>query len=64
MNTPDILEYLQAALTGSEEPLTPARVEQTIQRARQTYGGDTVYVRAFRQQSITRRTMQRRRTRQ
>lgn len=63
MNTPDILEYLQAALTGSGEPLTPARVEQTLDQARRTFGGETVYVRATGQHRVTRRTMQNRRAR-
>jgi hypothetical protein len=60
MTTPDILEYIRAAL-ATNEPLTPAHVEQTIERVRQTFGGDTEYIRARDPRATpTRRTIQRR----
>lgn len=62
MKTPDILEYLQAAMTDSGEPLTP-RMEQAIQKTRQVYGGDTTYVRSPRKPDtmLSRRAVQHRR---
>lgn len=63
MNTPDILGYIQAELTAPGEPLTPARVEQTIQNARYLYGGDTIYIRTLERQKVTRRTEQNRQAR-
>lgn len=62
MNAPDILEYIRAALITAE-PLTPAHVEHAIQQARKTWGGDTVYVHTLPRQTVTRRTLQRRRAR-
>ncbi len=32
--TPDILEYIRVALNDGKEPLTPARVEQTLDFSR------------------------------
>lgn len=61
--TPDILEYIRVALNDGKEPLTPARVEQTLDQARRTFGGETVYVRATGQHRVTRRTIQNRRAR-
>lgn len=59
MNTPDILEYIRAALTS--DPHTLAQVEPVLRQARQTYGGDTVYIRARDPRATpTRRTIQRR----
>ncbi|MCB1779243.1 MAG: hypothetical protein KDJ34_03965 [Candidatus Competibacteraceae bacterium] len=60
--TGDILDYISAALT-TPEPLTQDRVEQTIKKARQTFGGDTVYIcskPALHREKVTRRTLQRR----
>lgn len=56
MSAPDLLTWIQTALTG--QPLTPQAVEQTLVRARQTYGGETVYIRASERQKVTRRTLQ------
>ena len=60
--TGDILDYISAALT-TPEPLTQDRVEQTIKKACQTFGGDTVYIcskPALDREKVTRRTLQRR----
>jgi hypothetical protein len=38
----DILDYIRAKLI--ERPLTPEAVESALSEARQTYGGDRVYV--------------------
>lgn len=59
MNAPDLLDYLRAALTAPE-PLTPDNVEQALQHARQTWGGETVYIRNHDRVRPTRRTLQRR----
>lgn len=59
MNAPDILEYIRAALVS--DPRTLAQVEPVLHQARQTYGGDTVYIRARDpNEPRTRRTVQRR----
>ena len=60
--TPDLLDYLRTALTAPE-PLTPAYVEQALQNARHTYGGETVYIRNHDRVRPTRRTVQLRRER-
>lgn len=54
----DILTWIRDAL--SQEPAILARVEPVLDRARQTYGGDTVYIRTTERQHVTRRTLQRR----
>ncbi len=59
---PDILDYIRVALNDGKEPLTPARVEQTLDQARRTFGGETVYVRSP-ERHVTRRTIQNRRAR-
>lgn len=59
MSTPDIIDYISAELTTSE-PLTQKRVEQTIKKARQTFGGETVYIRMNPPVRVTRRTLQKR----
>ena len=63
----DILDYIRAKLTT--RPLTPEAVESALSEARQTYGGDTVYVRQSRSRDplsgtvtrnkVSRRTVQR-----
>ena len=59
MKSPDILEFIRNALTA--DATTMQRLEPVLAQARQTYGGDTVYVRApERQRVVTRRTLQRR----
>ena len=58
MKTPDILEFIRTALTA--DPATLQRLEPVIAQARQTFGGDRVYVRAPERQTVTRRTLQRR----
>lgn len=55
---PDILEYIRAALTS--DPHTLAQVEPVLRQARQTYGGETIYVRTPERSKISRRTIQRR----
>ncbi|HCB15023.1 MAG TPA: hypothetical protein DEP36_15865 [Gammaproteobacteria bacterium] len=57
--TGDILDYISAALT-TPEPMTQDRVEQTIKKARQTFGGETVYIRMKPPVRVTRRTLQKR----
>ncbi len=56
MSAPDVLTWIQTALT--RQPLTPQAVEQTFVQARQTYGGETVYIRALERQKVTRRALQ------
>lgn len=62
MNTPDILEYIRAAL--ADKPTVLQAVEPVLCQTRQTYGGETVYIRALeRRQKVTRRTLQRQQAR-
>lgn len=58
MSAPDILEYIRNALTADSTTLQ--RLEPVLAQARQTFGGETVYVRAPERQTVTRRTLQRR----
>lgn len=58
MSAPDVLSWIRNAL--SQDPAILASVEPVLARARQTYGGDTVYIRATDRQKVTRRTLQRR----
>jgi hypothetical protein len=58
MKAPDILEFIRNALTA--DATTLQRLEPVLAQARQTYGGDRVYVRAPERQTVTRRTLQRR----
>mgnify|MGYP001005790145 CR=1 FL=1 len=59
MHAPDILEYIRAAL--ADKPGALMDVEPVLRQARQTYGGDTVYIRARDPRTTpTRRTIQRR----
>lgn len=58
MKSPDILEFIRNALTA--DATTMQRLEPVLAQARQTYGGDTVYVRTPRPETVSRRTLQRR----
>lgn len=58
MKSPDILEFIRNALTA--DATTMQRLEPVLAQARQTYGGDTVYVRIPRPEVVSRRTVQRR----
>ena len=58
MTTPDILEYIRAAL--ADKPAALLDVEPVLRQARQTYGGETVYIRQRDPARPTRRTVQRR----
>lgn len=62
MSAPDVLTWIRNAL--GQDPAILASVEPVLARARQTYGGDTVYIRAPERQKVTQRTLQRRRQRQ
>lgn len=44
MTHPDLLDAIHAAL--SPDPTVLKQVEPVLQQIRQTYGGDTVYIRA------------------
>lgn len=58
MSTPDLITWIRDALR--QDPSTLARVEPILHQARQTYGGETVYIRTTERQKVTRRTLQRR----
>lgn len=70
----DLLDWLRAEFAASP-PAVWAAVEPVLQRARQTWGGDTVYVRLpeprvcgasdsrIQTRNVTRRTLQRQRNR-
>lgn len=58
MSAPDVLTWIRDALSQAPEIL--ASVEPVLARARQTYGGDTIYIRTTERQTVTRRTLQRR----
>lgn len=56
----DLLDWIRAELAASQPAALPM-VESVLNQARETWGGDTVYVRApERQRVVTRRTLQRR----
>ena len=58
MTQPDLLDAIYAALT--QAPTVLAQVEPILQQMRQTYGGDTVYIRTPARRPTT-RTLQRHR---
>ncbi|MCO5763755.1 MAG: hypothetical protein NHG36_20015 [Chromatiaceae bacterium] len=73
MNRHDLLDWLRDAIMNV--PLTAEHVERVLDLARQEYGGDTVYIRSrpavtidpvtrLRVQRVTRRTLQRRQSRE
>lgn len=56
----DLLDWIRTEL-AARQPAALAMVEPVLNQARETWGGDTVYVRApERQRVVTRRTQQRR----
>lgn len=58
----DILEWIRQSLNSS--PLTPENVNETLRKARQNWGRDTVYIPARspeQRQKVSQRTLQRRR---
>ena len=58
----DLLDWIRAELAAHEPAALPL-VESVLNHARQTFGGDTVYVRARspeQRQQVSRRTLQRR----
>ena len=54
----DLLEWIRSELIS--QPAVLPLVEPVLNAARQTWGGETVYVRAPSRQTVTRRTLQRR----
>lgn len=61
MSAPDVLSWIRQAL--SQNPAILASVEPVLDRARQTYGGETVYIRTTERQQVTRRARQQRKQR-
>lgn len=58
----DILDWIRQSLDS--RPLTPESVQETLQKARQTWARDRVYISARspeQRQKVSRRTLQRRR---
>lgn len=58
MRNPDLLDAIRTALSQNSPVL--AHIEPVLEQMRQTYGGDTVYIRAPAHCKITRRAMQQR----
>ena len=61
----DLLDWIRAELTA-HEPVTLPLVESVLNHARQTFGGDTIYIPRRppeQRQQVSRRTLQRRQTR-
>lgn len=54
----DLLDWIRTELQS--QPTVLPLVEPVLRQARQTFGGDRVYVRAPERQTVTRRTLQRR----
>lgn len=63
--TPDLIDWIRAELAARQPDAVPL-VDPVLQHARQTWGGDTVYLRQAPQpktQKVTTRTLQRQRQR-
>ena len=54
----DLLDWIRTELQS--QPAALALIDPVLNQARQTFGGDTVYVRTPRKEPLSRRTVQRR----
>ena len=55
----DLLDWIRAEVIA-RQPAALALIDPVLNRARQTFGGDTIYVRNPRKEPVSRRTVQRR----